>query len=155
VSLGITVEDAVELADGHLLRQTLGQAINLSIVAGADLVPAQVDANQLELAILNLAINARDAMADGGSLRIGLQNRKTDSASPPELRPGEYAVISLADSGTGMDEATSARAFDPLFTTKEQGAGSGLGLSATSKFPTVICVIGTLDRPYYWFSCSL
>jgi signal transduction histidine kinase len=117
-----------------LLRQTLGQAINLSIVANADLAPAQIDANQLELAILNLAINARDAMADGGSLQIELQNRKTDAASPPELRPGEYAVISLADSGTGMDEATLARAFDPFFTTKGQGAGSGLGLPMVQGF---------------------
>jgi signal transduction histidine kinase len=117
-----------------LLRQTLGQAINLSIVASTDLAPAQVDANQLELAILILAINARDAMADGGSLQIGLQNRKSDSASPPELRPGEYAVISLADSGTGMDQATLAWAFDPFFTTKGQSVGAGFSLPMVQGF---------------------
>ena len=117
-----------------LLRQTVGQAIDLVITAAADLVPAHVDANQLELAILNLAINARDAMPEGGSLRIGVENRNADSASPPELRPGPYAVILIADSGTGMDEATLARAFDPFFTTKAAGAGSGLGLPMVQGF---------------------
>jgi signal transduction histidine kinase len=117
-----------------LLRQTLGEAIDLRIVADADLAPARVDANQLELAILNLAINARDAMPAGGSLRIGLENRSTDSGSPPELRPGQYAVIAIADSGTGMDEDTLARAFDPFFTTKAAGAGSGLGLPMVQGF---------------------
>jgi signal transduction histidine kinase len=117
-----------------LLRQTLGQAINMVIAAGADLAPAQADANLLELAILNLAINARDAMPDGGSLRIGLERRKPDEAAPPEVTSGDYAVISIADSGTGMDEATLARAFDPFFTTKEAGAGSGLGLPMVQGF---------------------
>jgi signal transduction histidine kinase len=117
-----------------LLRQTLGQAINMVIAVGADLAPAQVDANQLELAILNLAINARDAMPAGGSVRIGLEKRETDGTSPPELRHGEYAVISIADSGAGMDEATLARAFDPFFTTKGAGAGSGLGLPMVQGF---------------------
>jgi signal transduction histidine kinase len=117
-----------------LLRQTLGQAIDLVITATADLAPAQVDANQLELAILNLAINARDAMPEGGSLRIGLESRNADSASPPELRPGRYAVMSIADSGTGMDDPTLARAFDPFFTTKAAGAGSGLGLPMVQGF---------------------
>jgi len=117
-----------------LLRQTLGEAIDLVVAADAGLAPAQVDANQLELAILNLAINARDAMAAGGSLRIGLENHGTGSGSPPELRPGQYVVIAIADSGAGMDEATLARAFDPFFTTKEAGAGSGLGLPMVQGF---------------------
>jgi signal transduction histidine kinase len=117
-----------------LLRQSLGQAIKLVIAASADLSPAQVDANQLELAILNLAVNARDAMPAGGSVRIGLDMRKTGDTSPSELRPGEYAVISIADSGAGMDEATLARAFDPFFTTKEAGGGSGLGLPMVQGF---------------------
>jgi signal transduction histidine kinase len=117
-----------------LLRQTLGEAIDLVVAADAGLAPAQVDANQLELAILNLAINARDAMAAGGSLRIGLENHGTGSGSPPELRPGQYAVIAIADSGAGMDETTLARAFDPFFTTKEAGAGSGLGLPMVQGF---------------------
>jgi signal transduction histidine kinase/CheY-like chemotaxis protein len=117
-----------------LLRQTLGEEIDLSIAADTELLPAHVDANQLELAILNLAINARDAMAAGGRLRVGLENRDTDEAAPPELKPGRYPVMSIADTGTGMDEATLARAFDPFFTTKGAGAGSGLGLPMVQGF---------------------
>jgi signal transduction histidine kinase/CheY-like chemotaxis protein len=117
-----------------LLRQTLGGAIHMGITAGADLAPAEADANQLELAILNLVINARDAMPAGGSLRIGLEKRRTDGTSPPELAAADYAVIAIADSGTGMDEATLARAFDPFFTTKGAGVGSGLGLPMVQGF---------------------
>jgi CheY-like chemotaxis protein len=117
-----------------LLRHTLGPGIDLLIAADADLAPAHVDANQLELAILNLAINARDAMPLGGSLRIGLENYATNRHSPPELTPGKYVVISITDTGTGMDEATLAQAFDPFFTTKEPGAGSGLGLPTVQGF---------------------
>jgi signal transduction histidine kinase/CheY-like chemotaxis protein len=117
-----------------LLRQTLGGAIDLLIAAAADLAPARVDANQLELAILNLAINARDAMAAGGTLRIGLENHSLDSGSSSELGPGRYVVITIADNGTGMDEATLARVFDPFFTTKAAGAGSGLGLPMVQGF---------------------
>lgn len=73
-------------------------------------------------------------MPEGGSLRIGMENRSTDRDSPAELRPGEYAVISIADNGTGMDEETLARAFDPFFTTKEAGTGSGLGLPIVQGF---------------------
>ena len=115
-----------------LLRHTLGPGIDLLIAADADLAPAHVDANQLELAILNLAINARDAMPLGGSLRIGLENHATNRDSPPELIPGKYVVISITDTGTGMDAATLAQAFDPFFTTKD--AGSGLGLPTVQGF---------------------
>ena len=104
------------------------------VSAEANLPPARVDANQLELAILNLTINARDAMPDGGILRIGLQNRRPDRDSPPELAPGEYVVVSISDTGTGMDEATLARAFEPFFTTKGIGSGSGLGLPMVQGF---------------------
>ena len=117
-----------------LLRQTLGPGINLAIAADANLAAAHVDANQVELAILNLTINARDAMPEGGSMRIGLENRRADRGSPPELARGEYVVISITDTGNGMDEATLARAFDPFFTTKEPGAGSGLGLPTVQGF---------------------
>jgi signal transduction histidine kinase len=117
-----------------LLRQTLGPRINLSIAADAELAPAYADANQVELAILNLTINARDAMEAGGSLCIGLENHSAERDSPPELMSGEYVVISIADTGAGMDEATLARAFDPFFTTKEVGAGSGLGLATVQGF---------------------
>jgi signal transduction histidine kinase len=117
-----------------MLRQILGQAVNMVVAAGGDLEPAQADANQVELAILNLAINARDAMPAGGSLRIGLEKRAADHAAPAELGAGDYAVISIADSGAGMDEATLARVFDPFFTTKEAGTGSGLGLPMVQGF---------------------
>jgi signal transduction histidine kinase len=117
-----------------LLRRTLGDRIRLVITAEADLAPARVDANQLELAILNLTINARDAMPDGGNLRICLQNRLAnyDWASNPS--PGEYVVVSINDTGTGMDEATLMQAFEPFFTTKEIGSGSGLGLPMVQGF---------------------
>jgi signal transduction histidine kinase/CheY-like chemotaxis protein len=117
-----------------LLRQTLGQSITLTTTVDAGLAPARADPNQLELAVLNLAINARDAMVEGGALRVALKNRRTGRGSPPELPPGEYAVISIADNGAGMDEATLARVFDPFFTTKEAGTGSGLGLPMVQGF---------------------
>jgi signal transduction histidine kinase len=118
----------------ELLRRTLGAQIRLVTDAEIEVAPARVDANQLELAILNLTINARDAMPAGGTLRIELENRRTDRSSPPGLSPGEYVVVSISDSGTGMDEATLARAFDPFFTTKETGSGSGLGLPMVQGF---------------------
>ncbi len=118
----------------ELLQRTLGGRIRLAIVRAADVAPASIDANQLELAILNLTINARDAMPAGGTLRIGLENRRADRGSPHQLTPGDYVVISISDSGTGMDEATLARAFDPFFTTKEIGSGSGLGLPMVQGF---------------------
>jgi signal transduction histidine kinase len=88
----------------------------------------------VELAILNLAINARDAMPGGGTLRIGLHNRGLDSTPPAELAPGGYILVTISDTGTGMDEATLAQAFDPFFTTKEVGSGSGLGLPMVQGF---------------------
>jgi signal transduction histidine kinase len=119
------------LAD--LLRQTLGPSIRLEIAAAPDATPAQVDANQLELAILNLAINGRDAMPDGGLLRIALGDREVADAAA-ELAPGDYVVITVEDSGAGMDEAVLARAFEPFFTTKDIGKGSGLGLPMVQGF---------------------
>lgn len=118
----------------ELLRRTLGDQVEIAITADASLAPASVDANQLELAILNLTINARDAMPNGGILRIGLQNRRTGRESPSDLSPGDYVVVSISDTGTGMDEATLARAFEPFFTTKEIGSGSGLGLPMVQSF---------------------
>ena len=117
-----------------LIRRTLGDRIGLAIVCDPNLTPACVDANQLELVILNLTINARDAMPGGGSLRINLQNSRTGGHSPPELSPGDYVLLSISDTGTGMDEETLARAFEPFFTTKGLGAGSGLGLPMVHGF---------------------
>jgi signal transduction histidine kinase len=118
----------------ELLHRTLGDRTRLTIVKSPNLAPALVDANQLELAILNLTINARDAMPSGGILRIDLQNRRTGHQSPPELPPGDYVVVSISDTGTGMDAETLARAFEPFFTTKKMGSGSGLGLPMVQGF---------------------
>lgn len=118
----------------ELLRRTLGEGVRLSVSSEPGLPPARVDANQLELAILNLAINARDAMPEGGSLQIALGRRRAGDGSPPELSQGEYLVVSIGDTGTGMDEQTLARAFEPFFTTKGLGAGSGLGLPMVQGF---------------------
>jgi signal transduction histidine kinase len=118
----------------ELLQRTVGPAIRLEIAAEAGLAPAHVDANQVELAILNLAINARDAMPVGGTLRISLHNQRSDRSSPIELTPGDYVVVSISDTGTGMDETTLEQVFDPFFTTKEVGSGSGLGLPMVQGF---------------------
>jgi signal transduction histidine kinase/CheY-like chemotaxis protein len=117
-----------------LLTQTLGPSIRLTIDAAPELWPARIDQHQLELAILNLAINARDAMPAGGNLRIGLRNGQADTERAGELSPGDYVVVSVVDTGTGMDEATLARVFEPFFTTKGVGRGSGLGLPMVQGF---------------------
>jgi len=118
----------------ELLQRTVGPTIRLEVTTDADLAPAHVDANQVELAILNLGINARDAMPAGGTLRISLHNRRADVGSPSELTPGDYILVSISDTGTGMDETTLGHAFDPFFTTKEVGSGSGLVLPMVQGF---------------------
>jgi signal transduction histidine kinase len=118
----------------ELLRRTLGGTINLEIAIDPDLAPARVDANQLELAVLNLAINARDAMPSGGTMRLSVENSQTGRSKPAGLAPADYIIVSITDTGIGMDEATLARAFDPFFTTKKAGSGSGLGLSMVQGF---------------------
>jgi signal transduction histidine kinase/CheY-like chemotaxis protein len=125
------------VADGveEILRQTIGPDIRLVIRVGCDLPPAWVDPNQLELAILNLALNARDAMPVGGTLRIAAETGRTEAGlSPPDLSSGNYLIVSVSDTGTGMNPETLARAFEPFFTTKEAGRGSGLGLSTVHGF---------------------
>lgn len=118
-----------------ILRQTIGPEIQLIIQSQPKLYPAWVDPNQLELAILNLALNARDAMPTGGTLRFEAKNRRGKIGDlPPDLSSGEYVVVSVSDTGTGMNEETLARAFEPFFTTKEAGRGSGLGLSIVHGF---------------------
>ena len=118
----------------ELLRQTLGSGVRLVVSSEPGLPPARVDANQLELAILNLTINARDAMPEGGSLHIALRTGQPGDGAVPELSPGEYVIVSIADTGSGMDAETLARAFEPFFTTKGLGAGSGLGLPMVQGF---------------------
>jgi signal transduction histidine kinase len=111
-----------------LLRRTLGPTIELAASFPNDLALVHVDPNQLELAILNLSINARDAMPQGGKLMISARRETVDNAR--ELEPGEFVRVAVGDSGTGMDEATLKRAAEPFFTTKGLGKGTGLGLSS-------------------------
>ncbi|MGA7262364.1 MAG: ATP-binding protein [Stellaceae bacterium] len=119
----------------RLLEQTIGLEIELVIRSELDLHAAWIDPNQLELAILNLALNARDAMPGGGVLRISAENRRRDIGKlPAELQPDDYVVISVSDTGIGMNKETLQRAFEPFFTTKEAGRGSGLGLSIVHGF---------------------
>jgi signal transduction histidine kinase/CheY-like chemotaxis protein len=118
----------VEGMQGLLLR-TLGENVRLIVEADSTLWPTLVDPNQMELVILNLAINARDAMPDGGTLSITVSNRESGRGAPPELAPGQYVVLKVSDTGTGMDAATLARATEPFFTTKDPGKGTGLGLA--------------------------
>jgi len=114
-----------------LLRRTIGETIDLAVAASDDLWTTLCDPNQLESALLNLAINARDAMPRGGKLTISTANVRIDgiSADAPALSPGEYICIDVTDTGTGMTPEVAARAFDPFFTTKPIGQGTGLGLS--------------------------
>jgi PAS domain S-box-containing protein len=123
---------------GDLLQRTLGEQIALETILGEGLWNAFVDLNQLENALINLALNARDAMPRGGKLVIETANRFLDAAAVGSLteaiEPGEYVMIAVADTGVGMDEETRKRAFDPFFTTKEIGKGTGLGLSQVYGF---------------------
>ena len=111
----------------ELLRRTLGEAITLSIEIAPDLPATLCDPNQLENAILNLVINARDAMPGGGRLTIAAATARLGAGD--EVAPGDYVAIAVADTGIGMPPAVAARAFDPFFTTKPTGQGTGLGLS--------------------------
>jgi signal transduction histidine kinase len=121
-----------------LLQRTLGEQIAMETILGEALWNAFVDPNQLENALINLALNARDAMPRGGKLVIETANRFLDAAAiaslPERIVPGEYVMIAVADTGVGMDEDTRKRAFDPFFTTKEIGKGTGLGLSQVYGF---------------------
>jgi signal transduction histidine kinase len=124
--------DVPQLVDGmrELLERALGPGIELQTQFQAALPAALVDANQLELALLNVALNARDAMPTGGTLTISAayENEKS-AAGETALQPGEYVRILIADDGVGMDEVTLAKATEPFFTTKGPGKGTGLGLS--------------------------
>jgi PAS domain S-box-containing protein len=120
------------LAMEVLLRRTLGERVELCLALQDGLWLTLCDPNQLENAVLNLAINARDAMPEGGRLTIETANTEIDGAGGPrrgEIDPGSYVCISVTDTGVGMDAATIAKAFEPFFTTKPLGQGTGLGLS--------------------------
>lgn len=120
-----------------LLRRTLGEQIEIELVSQVKLWPCLVDPNQLENAILNLAINARDAMLDGGKLTITTSNAWVDeeaARAQADLSPGPYVLIEVSDTGRGMPEEVQRRAFEPFYTTKDIGRGSGLGLSMVYGF---------------------
>ncbi|OLS60285.1 Blue-light-activated protein [Pseudomonas putida] len=116
---------------GELIQRTVGPGIAVDTLAAPGLWPTLVDASQLENALLNLCINARDAMPDGGRIRIETANISLDAdgARAQEISEGEYVLLTVADSGIGMTPDILAKAFDPFFTTKPIGQGTGLGLS--------------------------
>ena len=114
------------------LRRALGEDVSLEIVGVGGVWPVEADPAELEAAILNLAVNARDAMPDGGKLTIETGNAYLDDAycrQYPDVRPGQYVQVSVTDTGAGMTKAIIERAFEPFFTTKQAGQGTGLGLS--------------------------
>jgi PAS domain S-box-containing protein len=126
--------EAVELKGlinnaSELMERSLGPGIGIELHLPRDELYAVTDATQLETALLNLAINARDAMPGGGSIAVGVRTATIESNHPSGLAAGRYACLSVADHGIGMDEATLARATEPFFTTKGIGKGTGLGLS--------------------------
>jgi signal transduction histidine kinase len=120
----------------ELLARTVGSRIAVHIDLSSDLWPVDADPTQLELAVINLAINARDAMLDGGELRIQTFNRQMLPGEAPERpeKARDFVGLEISDTGTGMPPGVAARAFEPFFTTKEAGRGTGLGLSMVYGF---------------------
>jgi CheY-like chemotaxis protein len=127
----LTIEptDSAELIQGmkDLIDRSIGSQIELIMRIGQDLPPVLVDKNQVELAVLNLVINARDAMPNGGEITIILDHEP--SRQPPEFPDGDFVRLAVTDTGTGMDLETLEKATEPFFSTKELGKGTGLGLS--------------------------
>lgn len=132
--LQVSTIDVAAIMPGllELMRRTLGERINASLVSGDGIWPIQVDRAQFEAALLNLAVNARDAMPDGGDLRITLENCVVDEGK--NTQGGSFVVISVGDTGVGMPPEVLERVFEPFFTTKESGKGTGLGLSMVYGF---------------------
>ena len=131
--------DVNELVSGltELLRRTLGERITLESVLAGGLWPSFADANQVEAALINLCVNARDAMPDGGKLTIETSNAYLDEAYADQfddVRPGQYVLLSVTDTGTGIAPEVLQRIFEPFFTTKPAGKGSGLGLAMVYGF---------------------
>jgi signal transduction histidine kinase len=121
-----------------LLQRTLGETVSFETVSGAGLWLTSVDAGELENALINLAVNARDAMPTGGRLTIETSNAFLDdeyvSKIPEPVAPGQYVLVAVSDTGMGMDDATAQKVFEPFFTTKGEGKGTGLGLSQVYGF---------------------
>jgi len=129
--LQATAVDVGQLIEGMkgLLGSTLGPAIDLRVDIASDLPPANADLNQLEMALLNLAVNARDAMLERGELTIVARRETVDAHHPSGVAPGQYVRLCVGDNGVGMDDETLRRATEPFFSTKGIGKGTGLGLS--------------------------
>ncbi len=124
--------NAVVSGTAVMLRRLIGEHIELRIVEGSDLAKVHADPGQLEQVILNLTVNSRDAMPSGGTLILETQNVDLDEAftgTRTTLQPGRYVMLAVTDSGTGMDAQTRSHLFEPFYTTKAQGRGTGLGLS--------------------------
>jgi signal transduction histidine kinase len=120
---------------GALLLQTIGVTIRIETVLEKDLWAVMIDPTQLELVILNLAINSRDAMPNGGRLTVATKNMgMSDRHRPAGLGERDYVAISVSDTGSGMTQEVAAKAFEPFFTTKSVGQGTGLGLSQVLGF---------------------
>ena len=130
------VNDLV-LEAAKLLRPTLGEHIEIESMLEGDAWPAMIDPSQLSTALINLALNARDAMPDGGKLTIETGNVFLDenyAKANPDVAPGPYVMVAVSDTGTGIPEKLRERVFEPFFTTKEVGKGTGLGLSMVYGF---------------------
>jgi PAS domain S-box-containing protein len=117
-----------------LMRPVLGERIELLLALDPDLGRVRVDPSRLEQAILNLTVNARDAMPQGGTLTVRTRNMDRPSPLPPDLPAGPYIALEVRDTGAGMTEAVKARIFEPFFTTREVGKGTGLGLATVYGF---------------------
>jgi CheY-like chemotaxis protein len=127
----VDVNDLVRGMTG-LLRRSLGEKIEIEMIGAGGLWPIAADPTQLEVALINLAINSRDAMPDGGHLTIEMANWHLDedyAAKNSEVEPGDYVMVAVTDTGTGIPPDVLGRVMEPFFTTKEVGKGSGLGLS--------------------------
>ncbi len=140
----VDVNAVIEGMD-DLLRRTLGPSVRLRYELGADLWPVLADTVQLELALLNLAVNARDAMPDGGKLMFHSFFVSGEDRVSPELEAGDYVCVQVADTGMGMSEEVLARAHEPFFTTKGPSSGTGLGLSMVYGFVRELGGALTLD----------
>ena len=142
LSLNKAVADAV-----GLLRRTIDPRVVIEVHAAPDAGPVLADATQMHQLLLNLCLNARDAMPDGGRLTVSTANTPVDPAAATrhlDARPGEYVRLRVADNGHGMTEAVRARMFEPFFTTKEVGKGTGLGLAM---------VFAVVKRHGGWIDC--
>jgi signal transduction histidine kinase len=139
--------DDLQATMGDILLRALPETIELQMHHDPDLWPCTTDSCLLEAAILNLAINARDAMPDGGALTIAVGNCRVDGshAAAATVREGDFVIAAVADTGSGMEPSVLARAFEPFFTTKEFGKGTGLGLSQVQAFAKRCNGYATID----------